>query len=239
MRTFRSFEDESVADGDDIPRACREVGATVRRCETSGQSGTRGQSKSCHGLPILQGAQLAVDITLRSALTTTASHARTVQPRTEQRFSWLDTSKEEKCCELLVCQVVGSRFSGDHVRGPFGGPGRLRNALNVKVLRRMFSNFVSQCKPVPEWRLYSLSRSPETVAVEAAAEVKQEAAIGVLGENNIRPFSHFGSSHFCSSHLLLQRSVSSSVWFLFCFENVVRCRAEVGRRWKSRTGGFN
>ena len=34
--------------------------------------------------------------------------------------------------------------------------------------------------------VHSLSRSPETVAVEAAAEVKQlEAAIGVLGENNI------------------------------------------------------
>ena len=33
---------------------------------------------------------------------------------------------------------------------------------------------------------HSLSRSPETVAVEAAAEVKQlEAAIGVLGENNV------------------------------------------------------
>ena len=30
-----------------------------------------------------------------------------------------------------MCQMVGFRLSGDHSRGPFGGPGRLRNALNV------------------------------------------------------------------------------------------------------------
>ena len=78
-----------------------------------------------------------------------------------------------------------SRFSGDHVRGPFGGPGRLRNAL-VRFSKGCAIPSVS-AKPVPEWRQYIPSAGhPRQSPWRKPPEVKQlEAAIGVLGENNI------------------------------------------------------
>ena len=100
-----------------LARVCREAGATVRRDVKLQDMNISVQSRDeraievfAMGLPIQQGAQLAVDITLRSALTQTGSHARTAQPRTEQRFSWL---LEGDRCRLVV---IGVETGGSALR---------------------------------------------------------------------------------------------------------------------------
>ena len=130
VRTFRSFEDESVADGKDIGESMpRSWSHRSPRCETPGHehfravSGREGNRVLAMGLPIQQGAQLAVDITLRSALTTIGEpcpNGATTNGAALQLARHLKEAKywellEGDRCRLVVSVETGGRFSPEAV----------------------------------------------------------------------------------------------------------------------------
>ena len=80
----------------------------------------------------------------------------------------------------------GCRSSAVRAQGQPSGRERLHSIVSLQCISRspLCSIFQRPSLGVPPLQLPS--RSPETVAVEAVAEVKQlQAAIGVLGENSV------------------------------------------------------
>ena len=114
-----------------LARVCREAGATVRRDVKLRDMNISVQSRDeraievlAMGLPIQQGAQLAVDITLRSALTTTGEPCPNGATTNGAALQLARHLKEAKYWELLEgdrCRLVvigvetGGRFSPEAV----------------------------------------------------------------------------------------------------------------------------